>query len=1132
MLTSSNRFVLYTASGENYYAIDGTGNAVLIYIDQNGKISTDSEDVNSLLWTFSRYNNTSTAIQNVGTGRYLHPFYNSASDNGITTPGRWGTTVTSSGSGAKFSHSAYVAFDAANNQFVMTRTQSENVTFLIGTSSPCTVWLDGTNGGIMSLGGSDDIGYTAYTDSTLTLPTEWKSPVKYEYVLKGWYDIVNHKYYAPGDKVTVTGNTVFYADWKAATYDIGTFNSQTTQTVSTNSFITTRIFDYGALLNVLSEKVNVTVNSNGHSETWELLTSGKSPYNANETLNFILRDWDAGNSDISYPKNHNDRNNPTDAGTVYPGLYTEIIRETMFDPNVVLPGKEYVGEADHLFQLCENPSHNHYGYYYYNSERNAASYNQTNQRFYIYEYLEATRDSLNNGDEGKYSDFLPFNSPYANTNGKNPTYYTYDGVEGEYVGTTHYMYDSRYNDSSNTTNNIATNFWFGMSVEISFYIPNAPGSTVNGEYGNKDIYGEDMHFRFTGDDDVWIFVDDKLVLDLGGLHGRESGDINFSMGEVTINGVRNEQLTRTLKSVTAGEHTLTLYYLERGSSMSNCAIYFNLAPRFAFSIQKEDVLTRDVLNGAQFSVYTDKACTIPAELWTSKEAHDSKEPTTNVFTVTNGAANMWGMGAGNVYYIRETKPPDADGYGFANGIICITFDKNGTATYNVEIIDGGNGVSPGFIVHGFRIDTETQQAYIVATNAPEWVEETTSVQVLKYWDDTLDHTADSVTVYLTVTDSDGTVRRLQEAAISAETEWMAKWTNLPKYAQDGVTLIRYGVEESYSQGYYSAVERATGDFILVRTEWKDTNTFENGKVYIIKNPAGLALSTSRYAEDTGFMWVSEEEAKTSELAQWTASVNGNNVRLTNLAGQTLTFYYGNGTPTDFFALNQHLEDNNRKQYFTFTRTSGKVTLRYSNYYLYGTLNSSQKFENGTQSSQAILLTLYTETVTNINVSVEDQGFLITNTPLDEETSVSVSKDWVIPSDMNSTVYQEEQLTVRLFANGTDTGRTVTLSLKNNWKAVFRGLPYTDADGNVILYTVKEVQSKDKWIVSYGQTVASGSSPPNYSTTITNTYRTGGPPMPTTGSPLRMIYTAVGMFIMFGSLICGIALRYIRQRRRS
>jgi fibro-slime domain-containing protein len=451
---------------------------------------------------------------------------------------------------------------------------------------------------------------------------------------------------------------------------------------------------------------------------WNLLTSGNNPYNGQPNTNFILRDWDRGGEDISYPKGHNDRNNPTNAGTVYPGLYTQAIRDIFFDPAMELPGKTYIGTADHLFQLCLDPSHEHYGYYYYNSELNAASYNQSDRRFYVYEYLERTRDSSNSEDGGKYSDFLPFNSPYANTNGKTVHTYTYNGVEGEYAGTTHYMYDSKYSGGNESPNNTGTNYWFGMAVDVEFYLPVRPGSQVDGQYGNKDIYGSDMHFQFTGDDDVWVFVDGKLVLDLGGLHGRETGDINFSTGTVTINGVRNDALSAALQSIPAGEHTLTLYYLERGSSLANCAIYFNLAPRFAFNIQKEDALTRDVLNGAQFSVYLDQACTVPAQLWVSKESHDRGDDPTNVFKVEEGVAHMWGMGASNTYYIRETKPPDKAGYGFANGIIRLTFDKLGTADYDVEILDPGDGISPGFIVHGLRVDAEDQQAYIIATNAP------------------------------------------------------------------------------------------------------------------------------------------------------------------------------------------------------------------------------------------------------------------------------------------------------------------------------------------------------------------------------------------------------------------------------
>ena len=994
------------------------------------------------------------------------------------------------------------------------------------------IWLDGTCGGLMSLGGSDNTRYTATEGGTMTLPTQWKSPEKYQYVLKGWYDISNNTYYEPGAEMPVTGDAVLYADWQAATYDIGEFNAQVDdETVSTNHFITTRIFDYSILFNILSERANITVNGSGHSETWSMLTSGNNLYNGEPTLNYIFRDWD-GQGDFTWPNGASEgtANYPTDAGTVYSGLYTDTIRELLFNPETEVLGKTYVGEGDYLFQLCENPDHDHYGYYYYNSERNAASYNQSDQRFYVYDYLECTRTSSTASDDGKYSDFLPFNSPYANGNGKTQNTYQYAGVEGEYEGTTHYMYDCRYNDDDNRTDLVGTNFLFGMSVEVDFYLPNAPGTQVADGYGNQDVYGKDMHFRFTGDDDVWIFVDGKMVLDLGGIHGRETGDINFATGEVSINGVVNQQLSNALKSITAGEHTLTLYYLERGSSMSNCAIYFNLAPRFDFTIQKEDVLTQGVLNGAQFSVYTDKACTVPAELWPSKEAHDAGKPATNVFTVENGVAHMWGMGAGNVYYIRETKPPDDPDYGYPNGVICLTFDKSGTADYNVEILDDGGGVSAGFIVHGFRIDAETQEAYIVATNAPHWVQETTTVQAMKHWEDGLDHEGDAVTVYLTVTDPDGTVRRLQQATLSADNDWLITWENLPKYREDGVTLVDYGVEESYVSGYYSVVEQQTGQFEIVHTVWQDQTTFADGKEYILKNPSGQALSTQQSAEDTGYRWVSVEEAQTSPLALWTASVRNGTVRLTNRAGQTVTFYYGNGNPTDFFAWNQQTEDNDRKQYFSFSQAGNGLVLQYNGHYLNSSMLDNGKFNRTNDWNQALRLVPSLQVTDVTRVPIEGEGFLITNTPLEKETSLTVRKEWSIPPDMDASVYEKEQVTIKLFANGVDTGRTVTLTLKNGWIDAFRGLPYEDESGTPIVYTVKEAKTTDTWIIRYGEVVPSSGAPPNYSTTVTNTYRVGGPLLPTTGSPARLLYTLCGAAIMLASLVAGIGLRRKRERR--
>jgi len=1145
VFNSSDSFVLYTESGGQYYALDGSGNAVQVYIDDNGMILSDTASPNNLLWTFTQ-SGSAYVIRNVGTGRHLHPYYNNYYDYGITTSGGWTTSAVASGNGVKFRASAYAKLNSTGTAFEMTRNEGEGSVFQIGVSRQRYVWLDGTNGGIMSLGGSPNQSYTAMEGSVIKLPTSWTSPDKYDYRLRGWYDVTNNQYYAPGAEVTVNGNMVFYADWMASTYDVGQFNSMVSDTVSTNNFVTARMFDYGFLFNLLSSYADVTVDGSGHTEVWNLLTSGNNLYNGEQTLNYIFRDWDRGNEDISYPKGHNDRNNPTSAGNVYPGLYNEYLAQLLFDPQMQVIGKQYVGEGDHLFHLCLDPNDPYYGYYYYNSELNAASYNQTDQRFYVYDYLECTRDS-SNSTEGKYADFLPLNSPYANTNGKTVHNYNYAGINGEYNGTTHYMYDSKYNTNGNSANNVGTNYLFGMSLDIDFYLPHQPGTVLdNGGYGNQDLYGGDMHFKFTGDDDVWVLVDDKLVLDLGGIHGIEGGDINFSTGVVTINGVRNEALSNTLKSILPGEHKLTLYYLERGSSLSNCAIYFNLAPRFHFSIQKEDVLTRDLLNGAQFSVFMDKACTIPAQLWTSSQAYYDGQSARNVFTVANGSADMWGLISGETYYIKETKGPDALGYGCANGIICLTIDKDGIATYHVEVQEDQNGeLSVGFTVHGIKIDEETQKAFIVATNAPQSIKEATIVQVHKVWNDSKDHSGDYITVYLTVTDPDGTVRRIREVVLSAENDWSYIWENLPKTDAAGNPVI-YGVSESTVPGYVSKVEvvdpLVQSNIAVNAGTVNAAGSFENGRTYLLNTRFGY-LS----AENNQLSLVTDlSTAQTSDSCLWVATVNSDGtVRLTNKAGQTL--YYDNYTfkagSSPGVYQNLHFADD---RLYCFIDHGGWSETQYpvDDESVPNNLKYNHVLYTTNDVAKALQITLVSVGGTTPDPDPTPDPtpdpdppqtggnyFRITNTPAGEAvTSLTVQKIWNTSGMGDASLYEMLTVQIRLLANGVDAGLTGEMSLRNGWQYVFENLPLYDSLGNRVQYSVQEEFISSDWSVSYGPVVSSGGGHPTYTVDVTNTYRTGGPELPSTGTAARFVYVLCGTGIVLGSLVFGFTSRRKRERR--
>ena len=164
-------------------------------------------------------------------------------------------------------------------------------------------------------------------------------------------------------------------------------------------------------------------------------------------------------------------------------------------------------------------------------------------------------------------------------------------------------------DSVRGSDKEALDFGFGMRVDIPF---NLGGDT--GHYGQiKGTNGTyvDQKFTFTGDDDVWVYIDGKLVLDLGGDHQKAKGSINFAGGRgngtVTIetgyqnpnNATRNTNFTINNYDPTV-EHTLTMFYVERGMVESNLSFDFNFAPIGNELIVDKTVNTESVNNSASF----------------------------------------------------------------------------------------------------------------------------------------------------------------------------------------------------------------------------------------------------------------------------------------------------------------------------------------------------------------------------------------------------------------------------------------------------------------------------------------------------------------------------------------------------
>lgn len=155
---------------------------------------------------------------------------------------------------------------------------------------------------------------------------------------------------------------------------------------------------------------------------------------------------------------------------------------------------------------------------------------------------------------------------------------------------------------------------FGMNLDAEFYMPE--GGKVNNQA---------MVFDFTGDDDVWVFIDDVLVLDLGGIHQALDGSINFATGKITYGKTQShgKQPARTIDQAfkEAGEtwdskpyktHRLSFFYLERGDGGSNCKIRFNLPvkPSKAIDIEKETLGTIEENKQFQFQLFVDSPPTL------------------------------------------------------------------------------------------------------------------------------------------------------------------------------------------------------------------------------------------------------------------------------------------------------------------------------------------------------------------------------------------------------------------------------------------------------------------------------------------------------------------------------------------
>lgn len=258
-------------------------------------------------------------------------------------------------------------------------------------------------------------------------------------------------------------------------------------------------------------------------------------------------------------------------------------------------GKAVYNNVKGLFQLKDG----YYVYDSYGSDGNYAVYSPATNSFNVYDSAGVYKGSSNS--ETNLGQFFPFDSAYK-------------------------VFDEQGNKLSPkkiVDGSTSLNHHFGMSMTTEFVQPN----------GGKTTKNEDMIFEFSGDDDVWVYIDGVLVGDLGGIHEKATLKINFATGGVHVGYIDNaNDPEQTIQDTTiramfeaAGadttnfrentfqnstKHTLSFFYLERGAGASNMSLKFNLTTLPSSEVAKVDQ-NGEAVQGAKFALYqSDESWTV------------------------------------------------------------------------------------------------------------------------------------------------------------------------------------------------------------------------------------------------------------------------------------------------------------------------------------------------------------------------------------------------------------------------------------------------------------------------------------------------------------------------------------------
>ena len=396
-------------------------------------------------------------------------------------------------------------------------------------------------------------------------------------------------------------------------------------------------------------------------------------------------------------------------------------------------------------------------------------------------------------------------------------------------------------------------------------------------------------------------------------------------------------------------------------------------------------------------------------------------------------------------------------------------------------VEGYETVITGDQINGYTVTNSHNTAVVEVSGSKTWIDA----------ENQDGFRPESITIHLL---SDGVV--IDTVTVTEADDWSWSFTNLPKYKDHG-TLIVYTITEDtvedYSTEYngFNVTNTHTPEqtSVTVSKAWSDNNDQDGIRpnditVKLLANgqDTGLTLVLNQGNGWTGSFTELDKYDNGAEIVYTVEeiTVNGYETVITGnqYRGYTITNSHTpetvkvEGTKTWIDAENQ---DGKRPESITIRLLAdGKeidtVTVTEADGWAWSFENLPKYKDHGT-------LIVYTVTEDAVEeYTTELNGFNVTNAHTPEETSVTVTKAWADANNQDG--IRPNDVTVKLLANGEDTGLTLVLSQGNKWTGTFTGLDKYE-NGEVIVYTVEEIT------VSGYETVITGDQTTGY--TVTNTH---------------------------------------------